>query len=222
MDLLDIFWMLVRIIAVFAGVMTMVPILIWMERKVVAGFQFRVGPNRLGPFGLMQPLADALKLIMKEDITPSGADRVLYFMAPLLAMIVALLAAAVIPFGPMWWSRITELDHSVLYSFALSSLAVYAIALGGWSSNNKYSLLGALRSASQMISYELGMGLAIITLVMLVGTTSLSKNCRTAKPARLEHHRRRQFLAGDSDDDRVRRLCDLRRGGNQSRAVRHG
>lgn len=175
MNLLDIFWMLVRIIVVFAGVMTMVPILIWMERKVVAGFQFRIGPNRLGPFGLMQPLADALKLLMKEDITPSGADRVLYFLAPLLAMIVALLSAAVIPFGPMWWSRITSLDHSVLYAFALSSLAVYAIALGGWSSNNKYSLLGALRSASQMISYELGMGLAIIALVMLVGTTSLSK-----------------------------------------------
>lgn len=175
MNLIDIFWMLVRIIAIFAGVMTMVPILIWLERKVVADFQIRIGPNRLGPFGLMQPLADALKLIMKEDILPSGADRVLYFLAPLMAMVPALLAAAVIPFGPTFWTRITSLDHSILFSFALSSLSVYAITIGGWASNNKYSLMGALRSASQMISYELGMGLAIIALLMLTRTTSLSE-----------------------------------------------
>jgi NADH-quinone oxidoreductase subunit H len=172
-DLMSLFWMLVRIIAIFAGVMTMVPILIWMERKVVAMFQFRIGPNRLGPFGAMQPLADALKLIMKEDITPAGVDRFIYFLAPLLAMVPALLAAAVIPFGPASWTRITDLNHSVLYTFLLASLGVYAITLAGWASNNKYSLMGALRSAAQMISYELGMGLSLITVVMLTGTFSL-------------------------------------------------
>jgi NADH-quinone oxidoreductase subunit H len=172
---LDFVLMVVRVIAIFALVMTLVPALIYLERKVVAQFQLRVGPNRVGPLGMMQPLADALKLMMKEDITPSGADRAIYFMAPMMAMIPALLAAAVIPFGPAVWTRITDLNHSVLYSFALSSLAVYAVALGGWASNNKYSLIGAIRSASQMISYELPMGLSIIALIMLTQTTSLAQ-----------------------------------------------
>ncbi len=173
MDLLSIFWMVVKVIVIFAGVMTMVPILIWLERKVVADFQVRIGPNRLGPFGSMQPLADAVKLMMKEDITPAGVDKALYFMAPLLAMVPALLACAVIPFGPTPWARITDLNHSLLFSLALSSLGVYAIALGGWASNNKYSLMGGLRSASQMISYELGMGLSIIALLMVTGSLNL-------------------------------------------------
>jgi NADH-quinone oxidoreductase subunit H len=121
----------------------------------------------------MQPLADALKLVMKEDITPAGVDKFIYFMAPMLAMVPALLAAAVIPFGPTWWTRITDLNHSVLYTFLLASLGVYAITLAGWASNNKYSLMGALRSAAQMISYELGMGLSLIVVVMLAGTFSL-------------------------------------------------
>lgn len=175
MTLLDVILMVVKVIVIFAGVMTMVPILIWLERKVVADFQVRIGPNRLGPFGLMQPLADALKLMMKEDITPAGADKFLYFMAPLMAMVPALLACAVIPFGPASWTRITVLDHSLLYSLALSSLGVYAITLAGWASNNKYSLMGGLRSASQMISYELGMGLSIIALLMLTQSLDLAK-----------------------------------------------
>jgi NADH-quinone oxidoreductase subunit H len=173
--LLDVVLMLVKVIVIFAGVMTMVPALIYLERKVVAMFQVRVGPNRVGPFGLLQPIADAVKLMMKEDITPAGADKFIYFLAPLLALVPALLAAAVIPFGPLEWTRITTLQHSVLYSLALSSLGVYAIALGGWSSNNKYSLMGALRSASQMISYELGMGLSIIALVMVSKSLDLSE-----------------------------------------------
>jgi NADH-quinone oxidoreductase subunit H len=155
--------------------MTMVPALIYLERKVVAMFQVRVGPNRTGPFGLLQPIADAVKLMMKEDITPAGADKFVYFIAPLLAIIPALLAAAVIPWGPLPWMKVTVLQHSVLYSLALSSLGVYAIALAGWASNNKYSLMGALRSASQMISYELGMGLSIIALVMVTGSLNISE-----------------------------------------------
>lgn len=165
----------VKTIVIFAGVMTMVPVLIWLERKVVADVQLRLGPNRVGPFGALQPLADALKLMFKEDITPAGADKFIYYIAPLLAIVPALLAAAVIPFGPAKWTQIIDLNHSVLYSLALSSLSVYAIALAGWASNNKYSLMGALRSAAQMISYELGMGLSIIALLMITGTMSLWK-----------------------------------------------
>jgi NADH-quinone oxidoreductase subunit H len=171
--LLDVVLMLVRVVVIFAAIMMLVPVLIYLERKVVAMFQLRVGPNRVGPFGVMQPLADAVKLMMKEDITPAGADKVLYFLAPLLALVPALLAGAVIPFGPLAWTRVTEFNHSVLFSLALSSLGVYAITLGGWSSNNKYSLMGALRSASQMISYELGMGLSIIALVMVSQSLNL-------------------------------------------------
>jgi len=171
--IVDVILMLIKVVVIFAGVMTMVPALIYLERKVVAMFQVRVGPNRCGPFGTLQPIADAVKLMMKEDITPAGADKFIYFLAPLLAIIPALLAAAVIPFGPLHWTRITDLNHALLFSFAISSLSVYAIALGGWASNNKYSLLGALRSASQMISYELGMGLSIIVLLMVTGTLSL-------------------------------------------------
>ena len=126
-------------IVIFAGVMTMVPVLIYLERKVVAMFQVRVGPNRVGPFGLLQPIADAVKLMMKEDTFPAGADKFVYFLAPLLAIVPALTAAAVIPFGPVEWTRVTNLNHAVLFSFAISSLSVYAVALAGWSSNNKYS-----------------------------------------------------------------------------------
>jgi len=172
-DLMSFIWMVVRVIVVFAVGMTFVPILIWMERKVVAGFQVRVGPNRVGPWGMAQPLADAVKLMMKEDITPAGADKYLYYLAPILSIVPASLALAVIPAGPTPWARITDLDHSLLYSLALSSVSVYAVTLAGWSSNNKYSLMGGLRSSAQMISYELGMGLSIIALLMLTQTLSL-------------------------------------------------
>ena len=175
MTLLEVVLMIVKVLVIFTGVMLMVPALIYLERKVVAMFQVRVGPNRVGPFGLLQPIADAVKLMMKEDITPAGADKFVYFIAPLLAIVPALLAAAVIPWGPLPWMKITEFQHSVLYSLALSSLGVYAVALAGWSSNNKYSLMGGLRSASQMISYELGMGLSIIALVMVSSTLNISE-----------------------------------------------
>jgi NADH-quinone oxidoreductase subunit H len=158
---------------IFAGVMQLVPVLIYLERKVVAWFQVRVGPNRVGPLGAFQPLADAVKLMMKEDITPVGVDKPIYYMAPVLSIVPALLAVAVIPFGPESWARITDLRHSLIYSLALSSLSVYAITLAGWSSNNKYSLMGALRSAAQMISYEMGMTLAVIALVMVTQSFSL-------------------------------------------------
>lgn len=165
----------IKALVVFAGMMTMVPLLIYMERKIVADVQVRLGPNRLGPLGMLQPLADAIKLMMKEDILPSGVDKFIYYLAPFLAIVPALLAAAVIPFGPASWAVVVDFNHSLLYSLAISSLGVYAIALAGWSSNNKYSLMGALRAAAQMISYELGMGLSLIALVMVTGTLSISQ-----------------------------------------------
>jgi len=167
--------MALRVFVIFFVVMNLVPLLIYLERKVVAHFQMRIGPNRVGPAGMLQPIADAVKLMMKEDIMPTGADRVIYTIAPMMSIIPAILACVVIPFGPTWWTRGTDLNHSLLFSLALSSLSVYAITLGGWASNNKYSLMGALRASAQMISYELGMGLAIISLLMVTQTLSLSK-----------------------------------------------
>ncbi|MCC6443935.1 MAG: NADH-quinone oxidoreductase subunit NuoH [Armatimonadetes bacterium] len=151
--------------------MTMVPFLIWAERRVVARIQVRLGPNRVGPEGLFQPLADAVKLIFKEDITPSGVDRWLYFAAPMLSMIPALLAYAVIPMDPNL--QITDINVGLLFLLGLSSLAVYGIVVAGWSSNSKYPLLGALRSSAQMLSYELPMGMAVLNVVVAAGTLSL-------------------------------------------------
>ncbi len=161
-------------------IITAVAYVQFVERRVMAFMQSRLGPNRVGPFGLLQPLADILKLIFKEDMTPAGADVPVYFLAPALAAIVAIAAFAVIPFG----SRINVLGYNVnlyvadinvglLYVFAMSSLAVYGVTLAGWSSNNKYSLLGGIRSAAQMISYELPLGLALVSVLLIAGTLSL-------------------------------------------------
>ena len=149
----------------------MVPVLIWMERKLIADFQQRIGPNRVGPFGLLQPIADGLKLLLKEDIVPVGVDKVVYTLAPLVAMTPALMVFAVVPFSDK--IIISDLNIAVLYILGLSSLGVYGVVLAGWGSNSKYSLLGALRSAAQMISYELPMGAALIGPVLLAGSLSL-------------------------------------------------
>jgi len=152
----------------------------WFERKVCARFQIRYGPNRAGPFGLLQPVADAVKAIFKEEIIPAKADKVLYFIAPGLSMAVALLAFAVVPVGrpihlfgrdiPLY---LADVNIGVLYLMAVAGLATYGVVLGGWSSNNKYSLLGALRTTAQMISYELPMGLALLSILLLAGNLSL-------------------------------------------------
>ncbi|MDQ3814734.1 MAG: NADH-quinone oxidoreductase subunit H [Armatimonadota bacterium] len=172
-QLMSLVWTIVKVFVIFVAALQIVPLLIWLERKVVADIQVRIGPNRVGPFGLLQPLADAVKLMMKEDITPAGADKYLYYLAPILSIAPAIMALAVIPWGPLPWMRITDLQHSVLYSFAIASLSVYAVTLAGWASNNKYSLMGALRATSQMISYELGMGLTLIVVVMVTQSLSL-------------------------------------------------
>src|SRR6186997_2335914 len=153
----------------------------WAERKVAAVMQDRLGPNRAGPFGLFQPLADGLKLFMKEEIIPSASSKFLFITGPALAMLTALLTSAVIPWGGILHIfgrdvslQIADINIGVLYIFGVVSLGVYGIMIGGWASNNKFSLLAAIRGASQMISYELAMGLSLLAVLMIVGDLRMS------------------------------------------------
>lgn len=154
--------------------------LVWAERKLLARLQVRYGPNRAGKFGLLQPIADAIKMITKEDIVPEAADRIIFLIAPAVVATTALLMFAVVPFGSgiKIWGRkiplvISDLNVGLLYIFALSSLGVYGVALGGWASNSKFALLGGIRGAAQMISYELSLGLSLVPIVMLTRSFSL-------------------------------------------------
>src|SRR4026207_398390 len=153
----------------------------WAERKVAAVIQDRRGPNRAGPFGLLQPVADGLKLFMKEEIIPSASSKFLFITGPALAMVTALMTSAVIPWAPSIHLfgrninlQIADINIGMLYVFGVVSLGVYGIMIGGWASNNKFSLLAAIRGASQMISYELAMGLSLIALLMMTGSLRLS------------------------------------------------
>lgn len=152
----------------------------WGERKVAAVLQDRIGPSRAGPFGLLQPLADGLKFFMKEEFIPSKSNKWLFILGPSLFMLTACMVSVVIPWGgnltfgeTVYSLQITDINIGILYMFGVVSMGIYGIMIGGWASNNKYSLLGALRASSQMISYEIAMGLAIIALVMMTGTLSL-------------------------------------------------
>lgn len=152
------------------------------ERKLAAFFQDRLGPDRAGPFGLLQPLADGVKLFFKEEFMPASANKFLYILGPSITMLVALLTSAVIPWGDSltfngqtYRVQVADVNIGILYVFAVVSVGVYGIMIGGWASNNKYALLGAIRAASQMISYELAMGLSIIAVIMMSGTLSLQE-----------------------------------------------
>jgi NADH-quinone oxidoreductase subunit H len=166
---------------VFFVILTLAAYLVFAERKILAWIQDRKGPNRVGPFGLLQPLADLIKLLTKEDFIPAAADKWLFYLAPAMAAIPAILTFAVIPFGapvaiaghqvPM---LVADLNVGLLFFLALSSIAVYGVAIGGWASNSKYSLLGGIRGLAQLISYELSMGLSLVPVVMLARSFSLT------------------------------------------------
>jgi NADH-quinone oxidoreductase subunit H len=171
---------LIKEVVVFGVLLTTLAYLQWVERKVIAHIQVRPGPYRVGPHGLLQPVADIIKLLTKEDLVPPYVNKPLYLLAPFLAMTMALLSISVIPFGPQiqvagyqTYMQLTDLNIGVLFVLAVSSMGVYGIALAGWSSNNKYALLGGLRSSAQMISYELPMSLAIAAPLLISNTLSL-------------------------------------------------
>jgi NADH-quinone oxidoreductase subunit H len=162
---------LLKIVVIFGGVMNVVGLLSWVERKMMARVQMRPGPTRVGPFGLLQPFADLLKFVFKEDVIPLQANTFLYILAPLISLIPAFVTFAVVPFGPSF--QVTDLSVGVLFIFALTGLGIYGIALGGWASNSKYPLMGAMRSSAQMISYELSMTLSVVGVLLISNTLSL-------------------------------------------------
>jgi NADH-quinone oxidoreductase subunit H len=180
MDIIEIGIAVVKVVVVFVCVLLCVAYTTWLERKVLGHMQVRCGPLRVGWHGLLQPIADGLKLFFKEDIVVSSANKFLYILSPLIVTIAAYASFAVVPFGDQieLFGRnidlhIADVDIGVLYIFALSSLSVYGVTLAGWSSNSKYALLGGLRAAAQMISYELSIGLSIIGVLMLSGSLRL-------------------------------------------------
>lgn len=166
-------WPIIQILIVLFVVLTAVAYLVYLERKVSAFMQARLGPMRVGPWGLLQPAADGLKLLLKEDIIPLKADRVVFAIAPIISVVAALVVLAVIPWGPTW-ATIANVNIGLLFVLAVSSVGVLGLVLAGWASNSKYSLLGALRSSAQMVSYEVGMGLSIIGALMFARTLSMS------------------------------------------------
>lgn len=169
----------VRVLVFVLPILLLVPGLIWWERRLLSWMQDRIGPNRVGPFGLLQPIADGVKLFFKEDITPSTVDRAIYFVAPAVALFPAFSIGGTLPWGPHYgplshWTPIANVNIGLLYVLAISSLGVYGVVLSGYASNNKYSLLGGLRSSAQLISYELAMGVSLACMVMATGSLKLT------------------------------------------------
>ena len=172
-DVQLVFWAFVKVFIILNGMLGLVSYMIFAERKIAGHMQARVGPNRVGPFGLLQPIADVLQLFFKEECMPAAASNVISTIAPMLAVIPALVTFSVVPFGPGPALVGADVNVGLLVFLGMSSLGVYAITLGGWASNNKYALLGGLRSSAQMISYELAMGLSTVGVLMLAGSLSL-------------------------------------------------
>src|SRR5947209_16131582 len=167
----NFFWATVYILLVFAGLSIAVIAMNWLERKILAHMQVRLGPMRVGPHGLLQPIADAIKLLIKEDIMPAEADKSVFWIAPVLIVITAFTTFIVVPFGPT--HAVTDMNIGVLFMLGVSSLSVLGVVMAGWASNSHYPLIGALRSSAQMVSYEIAMGLAVVAAVLM---TSLHGN----------------------------------------------
>src|SRR5499427_7224735 len=168
----------IKIICLFSVLMFIVAYAVWVERKVCASIQDRRGPNRVGPFGLLQPIADAIKAFLKEDFTPGHVRKAYFWLAPAIVMIPSLLTVAIIPFGSQIGTQkmvIADLNVGILYTFGIVSLGVYGIVLAGYAANSKYPFLGGIRSSAQMISYEIAMGMSVIPVFMIVGGLNLSQ-----------------------------------------------
>jgi len=172
-------WIVIKIVVIVAPVLLSVAYLTYAERKVISAMHRRRGPNVVGPFGLLQPIADGLKLFLKETVIPTGANRGVFILAPCVTFVLALIAWAVIPFGD--GLVLANINVGILYLFAISSLGVYGVLMAGWASNSRYAFLGALRSAAQMVSYEVSMGFIIITVLLLAGSLNLSDIVRAQK-----------------------------------------
>ena len=166
-------WIVILIVLIITPILLSVAYLTLAERKVIGWMQYRKGPNVVGPFGLLQPLADGAKLFLKETIVPSGSNRIIFVLAPMITFILSLIAWAVIPFDSGW--VLADINVGVLYLFAISSLGVYGIIMAGWASNSKYAFYGALRSAAQMVSYEVSIGFVIVTVLLTVGSLNLTQ-----------------------------------------------
>jgi NADH-quinone oxidoreductase subunit H len=166
----NIFWATVYILLVFGGLSVAVIAMNWLERKILAHMQVRLGPMRVGPHGLLQPIADAIKLLLKEDIIPAEADKVIFWIAPFIVVLAAFTVFVVVPFGPT--HAITDMNIGILFMLGVSSLSVLGIVTAGWASNSHYPLIGALRSSAQMVSYEVAMGLAVVSVILMTSLTT--------------------------------------------------
>ncbi len=171
-DLILVAWTLVKVLAITLPLVIAVAMFVYWERKVIGWMHVRLGPNEIGPLGLLQAFADVVKLLIKEIVVPANANRFLFFMAPLMALIPALAVWAVVPFGQ--GVVLSNVNAGVLYLLAMSSMGVYGIILAGWASNSRYALLGAMRSAAQVVSYELAMGMALVCVLVLAGSLNLT------------------------------------------------
>jgi NADH-quinone oxidoreductase subunit H len=172
----SVFWPILRVAIVLGFILAIVPGIIYWERKLLAWFQDRVGPNRVGPFGLLQTIADGIKLFLKEDVNPDKVDKFIYVIAPAIALLPAFAIWGTIPWGPNpLLTPIADVDIGILYVLSVSSMGVYGVFLAGWASNNKYSLLGGLRSAAQMISYELAMGVSLGCVILATGSLRMTE-----------------------------------------------
>ena len=220
-----------KIVVLLFVLLTALAYLTWFERKVVAHIQARWGPYRVGPHGLLQPLADGVKFLFKEDVTPAGADKFAYFLAPFLALSLAITSIAMIPFGPQEITifgqqtplAITNLNIGLLVLFAITSMGVYGVALAGWSSNSKYPLLGGLRSSAQMVSYELALTMSVVGVILMAGTFNLSEivNVAAGIPLGISAALEPDRLA-DAADTGLSLVLHFGGCGNQPRPVRSG